>query len=375
MQVLNRYILKNLIVATLFVAFLLSTVLILTQSLRFLELIIESGAGAGTFWALTFLALPRFFEVLMPLSVMIAVIFIYSRMADHSELVVLRTSGFSPIRIARPALMAAAFVTLFLWFVTLWAAPKSLSTMQQMRQLVKSQFSSALLRERVFSRMGQDITMYIQDRLEDGTLEGLMIHDKRDENAAPATILAKRGVIAQEEDGYKVIVYDGTRQSFDPEKQVLQSLEFERYTIDLPVSGDVRQRWQEPDERTVWQLLNPDLSVQRDADNLYGFKVELHRRITAPLLTLAFTVIAVAALVMGQVHRRGRGVYLLGIVMGSVVLQGLFIAAYNMAAQHFAGIIVMYFIVLLPILSGFYLLSGLGERHRRSLFYGKVKSK
>lgn len=372
MQVLNRYILRNLLLATVFVALLLSAVLILTQSLRFLELIIESGAGAGTFWALTLLALPRFFEILMPLSVMISVIFIYSRMADQSELVVLRTSGFSPMRIARPALLAAGIVTVFLWFVTLWAAPASLATMQEMRQIVRSQFSSSLLRERVFSRMGSDITIYIQERSPDGTLEGLMIYDKRDKDEPPSTVLAKRGMITREDDGYKVIVYDGARQSYDQEKQILQTLEFERYTIELPVSRDVRQRWKEPDERTVWQLLNPDLSVARDAESVYEFKVELHRRICAPLLTLAFTIIAVSALVMGQVNRRGQGFYLLGIVLASVALQGIFIAAYNMAASHYAGIFVMYMIVLLPIAGGLYLLSGFGDAHRRVAFYGKT---
>ena len=370
MRVLNRYILKNLLFSTVFVTLLLSSVLILTQSLRFLELIIEAGAGAGTFWALTFLALPRFFEILLPLSVMIATLFIYSRMSEQSELVVLRTSGFSPLAIARPALMAAVWVTLFLWFVTLWAAPKSLSVMQEMRQLVKSQFSIALLQDKVFNRMGKDLTVYVQNRRSDGTLEGLMIHDRRDKNAAPSTVLAARGVMAEQEGGYQVIVYDGTRQSYDPEKRILQKLDFERYTIDLPMGEDVRTRWKEPDERTVGQLLKPDLSVQQDADHIHEFRVELHRRVSAPLLTVAFAVIAVIALVMGPVHRRGQGIRLVLIVLASVTLQGLFIAAYNVAGQNSWGIGLMYVLVLTPIVVGGYLLSGWGEAWRRRLMYG-----
>ena len=362
MRVLNRYILKNLLFSTIFVVGILSIVLILTQSLRFLELIIEAGAGAGTFWALTFLTLPRFFEILMPISLMIGVLFIYSRMADHSELVVLRTSGFSPFAIARPALIAAAIVTVFLWFVTMWAAPKSLSVMQEMRQLVKAQFSTALLRDGVFNRMGKDITVYIQNRAADGTLEGLMIYDDRDKDTQPSTVLAKRGVIVTQDDGYQVIVYEGTRQSYEPERQVLQRLDFERYTIDLPMSDEVHQRWKEPDERTIWQLLNPDLSAPEDSENLQDFRVEIHRRVSAPLLTVSFTVIALLAFVMGSVQRRGQSLRLVLIVLFSVLLQGLFIAAYNMAGENIFGVILMYAIVLLPIIVGGTLLSGYGER-------------
>ena len=54
-------------------------VILLTQSLRFLELVIESGASSGSFWILTLLALPRFFEIIGPLSLMAATIFVYNR--------------------------------------------------------------------------------------------------------------------------------------------------------------------------------------------------------------------------------------------------------------------------------------------------------
>lgn len=371
MRVLNRYILKNLLLATVFIALTLSAVLILTQSLRFLELIIEAGAGAGTFWVLTFLALPRFLEILVPLSAMIAIIFVYSRMAGQSELVVLRTSGFSPMAIARPALILAMMMTVFLWFVTMWAAPKSLAALQHMRQMVKSQFSAALLQDGVFNRLGDDLTVYIQERDSSGALFGLMIYDKREKQGSPSTVLAERGILLEESDGYQVIVYDGTRQSFDGERRVLQRLDFERYTIDLPLSNDIRTRWREPDERTVGELLRPDLSVSRDAKSLRLFRVELHRRVTAPLLTFAFSLIAAAFLVLGPVNRHGNAARLIGVVVICVVLQGLFIAAYNIAGKSLIGIILMYGVVVIPSGIGFYLLSGLGENWRRHFLYGR----
>ena len=61
MNIFDRYIFKNLLIATVFVAVTLAVVIFLTQSLRFLELVIESGASSSAFWVLTMLALPRFF--------------------------------------------------------------------------------------------------------------------------------------------------------------------------------------------------------------------------------------------------------------------------------------------------------------------------
>ena len=60
-MVFDRYLLKHLLLATVFTAVSLAMVIMLTQSLRFLELIINSGASSFSFFALTFLAMPRFF--------------------------------------------------------------------------------------------------------------------------------------------------------------------------------------------------------------------------------------------------------------------------------------------------------------------------
>ena len=57
----DRYLLRQLITALIFISFTLAGVVMLVQSLRFLELVIDSGASSFSFWALTFLSLPRFF--------------------------------------------------------------------------------------------------------------------------------------------------------------------------------------------------------------------------------------------------------------------------------------------------------------------------
>jgi lipopolysaccharide export system permease protein len=86
-MIVNRYIFKNLFLATVFIAVTLAAVIFLTQSLRFLELVINSGASGGAFWMLTMLALPRFFEIILPIALMAGIIFTYNRMTADSELV------------------------------------------------------------------------------------------------------------------------------------------------------------------------------------------------------------------------------------------------------------------------------------------------
>jgi len=367
MKIFDRYIFKNLLIATVFIAMTLAAVIFLTQSLRFLELVIESGASSSVFWALTVLALPRFFEIILPLSLMAATLFIYNRMTSDSELIVVRSVGCAPSTLARPAVTLALLVTLVLLSITLWVAPKSLNTMQHMRQMIKAQFSTLLFREGVFNQIGKGLTVYVRERGEEGSLYGLMIHDGREASKAPATILAKRGTLVSVDEGYQVIVYDGTRHEYGD--GVLKRLNFNRYMIDLPDSDPVRQRWAEPDERTIFELLNPDPAEQRDVESLRDFKVEIHRRIISPLLAVVFTLISCAVLLIGPVDRRGQLRRIIFAVMLVVFIQGVYIAAYNFARQSDLGLFLMYALVFCPLSACVFALSGLSEGVRRRVLY------
>ncbi|MEM7651287.1 MAG: LPS export ABC transporter permease LptF [Pseudomonadota bacterium] len=369
MKIFDRYIFKNLFIATGFVAVTLAVVIFLTQSLRFLELVIESGASSSAFWILTLLALPRFFEIILPLSLMAATLFLYNRMTSDSELIVVRSVGYAPATLAKPAITLALIVTIFLMGITLWVAPKSLSTMQEMRQMIKAQFSTLLFREGVFNEVGQGLTVYVRERGAEGAMNGLMIHDSRAAGQPPSTILAKRGTLVAAPDGYQVIVYEGTRQEYNNESAALKRLNFNRYTIDLPESDPVRQRWAQPDERTIVELLNPDPEVQRDLESLRDFKVEIHRRVVSPLLAIVFTLISCAALLIGPVDRRGQLRRIILAVVAVVIIQGLYIAAYNMARQSDVGLFLMYALVFLPLAGSVFALSGMSERLRRRILY------
>ncbi len=370
MSIMNSYILRHLTIVLLIVSVTLAGVVFLTQSLRFLELVMNSGASSASFWILTFLALPRFFEIILPIALMGAVIFVYNRMAVDSEVIVLRAAGFSPGRIARPALFMAGLLTVFLWFVTLWLSPVALAQMQNMQQLIKASYSVLFFREGVFNSIGDGLTIYVRERLGEGELRGLMIHDNRDKNTDPVTIIAKSGVLVETPEGAKqVLVYDGSRQVFESDSETVSRLNFDRYIIDLPESSPARQRWAEPDERTIFELLDPNLSLQRDRESLHVFMVEANKRLVSPLLAVSFTLIALASLLVGPVDRRGMSMRIAAACAAAVLLQGLFLASYNLSRNFFWGLPLMYLLVLLPIGICGFLLSSRSENIRRRHFY------
>lgn len=366
-MVFDRYLFRVLGIATVFISVTLALVIFLTQSLRQLELVIDSGASGGLFLLLTLLSLPRFFEIILPIALMGAIVFTYHRMTMDSELVVMRAVGVSPRSLARPALWVAGIVMVVVLIMTTWLGPMTMSNMQNMRQIIKAQYSTLLFREGVFNPVN-GLTIFVRDRTLNGDLKGLMIYDSRPQNKAPVTVIAKRGVLVLNEQGQQVIVYDGSRQANDPKTGNLTRLDFARYTIDLPEdNGPVSQHWREPDERTLWELFHPDLANIDDQRARRDFLLEAHRRVISPLLAPAFAVIGLVCLLLGPIDRRGMGRRIMVAVISVCLLEGLYIAAFNLSKKSILGLVMMYALVLVPMAVGFYLLQPGSEKLQQRL--------
>ena len=372
-MIIDRYIFWQLFWTGLFVALTLAAIILLTQSLRFLELVIDSGASGTAFWILTLLALPRFFEIILPLALSISVLFIYNRLTQDSEIAVMRSAGLSPMRLARPAIRLAVLTSALLFVIVGWIGPSALAALQEMRQFIKAEYSALVFREGVFNELGDNVTVYIRERGVDGALMGLLIHDTRAELPAPVTIIAQRGLIVEADKGQQVVVYDGVRQSLNPETGILSRLDFAQYSLDLPQAEGGRDRWVEPDERTFTELFSPDLNNQSDVRQLDAFRAEIHRRISAPFLAVGFCLVGLCCLLLGSVNRQGQGQRIFLAAFLILCGQAAMLGAQNLAVRHPGGIILMYSVALFPILIAGFLLSAAGEDVRRKLFFTQTR--
>ena len=365
-MIFDRYIFRDLCIATVFVALVLALVILLTESLKFLELIINAGASSGSFWILTLLAMPRFFEIILPMAAMAATVFVYNRMTMDSELIVMRATGFSPLRQARPAIALSLSTMFILFAVTVWLTPVSLSGLVLLREEIKAQVSTLLFREGVFTPVGDGLTVFIRERAANGELRGLMIHDSRSGKSPPVTIVARRGQLAMSDKGGQVIVFEGSRQQIDATGSALSQLAFDRYTIDLPEgSGPVSKRWREPEERSMAELLHPSPEDAKDRDIRRQFRIEIQRRLATPFLTLSFTLLALALLLVGPVDRRGQGRRVAAAILSVIAVEGTYTASLNIARHSNLGMVLMYLVIFLPIAGSLFFLYEKSEAVRR----------
>lgn len=372
----DRYVMKALATAVGFATLCLAMIVLLVQSLKLIELIIEANASSSTFFLLMALSMPRLIETVMPISVLAGVLFIYGRMIADNEIVVMRNSGYAVIRLAWPGMMLALAATTCLLALVTWGAPTSLASLQQLRGQVRNQYANLMFREGVFNNFGTGLTAYVRQKDDEGHLLGLMIHDTREiAGGGPAiTIVAKGGQAIAGDSGQKILVYDGSRQEYNAATGKLSRLDFQKYTIDIPYTAeDSADRWPEPDERTLPALFAAKDDPDETPEARYQFVNEIHHRLSSLFTPLALALIGMGALLLSPFRR---GAQVPPIIVAAVLAlgqQGLGIIASNVAKNSYLGIPLMYMASIVPVLVALFVISPYGERAIIRLMRRKTK--
>ncbi len=145
---IDRYLFRQLSLALIAVTVGLAALVWLTQSLRFIELVLDRGLSLVVFVELTSLMLPSFFAVILPITTFIVVLFVYVRLAADRELVVMRAAGLSQGTLARPAVILALLATGLCVMLNLWLVPLSHTAFRQWQFEIRNQLVGVLLRQR-----------------------------------------------------------------------------------------------------------------------------------------------------------------------------------------------------------------------------------
>ncbi|HEV7266042.1 MAG TPA: LPS export ABC transporter permease LptF [Falsiroseomonas sp.] len=327
MKRIDRYILRQLAGGLLAVTAGLAALVWLTQSLRFIELVLDRGLSLAVFLELTSLMLPGFVAVILPITTFIVVLFVYVRMNTDRELVVLRAAGLSPVRLARAGMMIALASVAIGYVLNIWLVPLTYGAFRVWQFEIRNEMAAILLQEGVFSLVGDDLTVYARTRDRDGTLRGILVHDQR-QAGAPVTIIAEEGRITSTPLGPRVVLRNGVRQQMEStgpgQPPRLSVLSFRENSLDLARATQQEEvRSRDSRERSVAELLNPDPAEQLSPREISRFHAEAHQRLSAPLTAATYALVGLAVALTGQFRRHGGGMRLVagtGITVGLLAL-------------------------------------------------------
>lgn len=352
MSILDKYLIRHALTATLFTTAVVTAVIWLTQALRLLELVLDRGAPVSVLLWMLLLTVPTFFSLVLPLGLTLAVLFVLYKLSMDSELVVMRATGMSNVRLARPLLLLAGVGVLAGYIVAFGISPAANRELSRQEFLVKNDYALVLLRDGMFNKLGDNITVYVRERVSNNELRGILMHDASKPEKTD-TLIAERGIVVNSNIGTggsaRVVLLNGIRQERDNATGTISELTFRQYAIDLAqFSKDYQERWQQPRERNVMGLLT-ETRFSDDPMVIGRLYAELHSRFASPLLALSFVLFALAVLLTARIGRHGAAGNLVVAAIVIVLWQVAVLTCISNIPRYDVLAYALYGVVLLPL--------------------------
>ena len=306
MKLLQRYIFSQAFRPAVLSLSALALLALLTQSLQTLDLIVENRQSAGTFFYITFLALPQLISIILPLAVFMAAIYALNRMTNDSELVVAKANGVSPWSMGTPVLRLGVYALMLHLIINLILQPLSFREMRAEILTVKTDIASQMVQAGRFVTPAPNLTVYTREILPDGELQDVLIYDGRDADSK-STHIAKTGRLQRSENSTSLVLFNGSVQTPIADGG-LDVINFETYQLDLSdvVALDNVLRLKSSD-RFLHELLRPDPRDYITPKSRREMSAEGHARLAAPLWNMALVLVALAFILRGQHSKLGNG--------------------------------------------------------------------
>ncbi len=207
-SILSRYIVRQAAGAVLLILLSLTGVVWIALALRQLNLVTSQGQDTWLFIKMTFLALPNLMALIAPVALLVASIHVLNRLNGDSELIVMTAGGGTIWTIARPLLLVALLVSIAVGLSNHFVLPWSLRTLRDYVIQVRTDLITQVIQPGRFSSPEANLTFHIRDRARDGELQGLVMHDAREQKQV-STFLAERGWIVKQDNAAYLMIESG----------------------------------------------------------------------------------------------------------------------------------------------------------------------
>jgi lipopolysaccharide export system permease protein len=310
-RTLARYLISEILPPFFFGLLAFTFVLLIARILKLIELVVTRGVPLLQIAKLLSLILPTFLELTVPMAFLLAILLGLGRLSHDQEILALKASGVSPLRILWPiahlALIIAA-ITLLLTMVARPAANQALK--KELYNIAKSRIGTAL-KEKVFNDDFPKILIYVEEIIPPGnTAQGVLIVDKRDPQRDDI-ILGKVAIISTDEqtNTLGLRLFDGSIYEREKKRPGFSQTRFNIYDYKLDLDdlvGPVKKKDSGPKEVSLNHLIATIHQKEDSGVKAIPERMELQQRFSFAFVPLIFCLLGVSLILLPHSARAGR---------------------------------------------------------------------
>ncbi len=310
LKILDRYMIKDLAPSFALAVGVLTFFLVIDRVYQLTDLVITKSVPFHFVLGLLLFMLPGVLTLTVPMALLVSVLLVGGRLAGDLEVVALKASGVSPLRLFRPFLGIGILVCGIVAVLTLVIAPAASGAFQnQLFQILQTKATTGI-KERTFTASFSQMVMYVDDiSPSQMALRGLLVSDERDAKLS-RIIVAREGRLFSDAKNRRVTMrfIDGSvseTDTGDPRRFRLTA--FSLYDLNLPLDNPQRtaERIEKPEKEMPLSVLRETIAeLKRQGQIVRPFEVELHKRFSLPVAALVFILVGFPLGIRS--HRGGR---------------------------------------------------------------------
>jgi LPS export ABC transporter permease LptF/LPS export ABC transporter permease LptG len=236
--ILDRYVVREVLPPSGLGLLLFTFILVLDSISQLMKILVSRGADLQTVVRAFLYLLPSIFSVTIPMAFLLGVLLAFGRLASDSEIVALRASGVSPLRLLRPVLLLSALAMGSTFFVVAEALPASNQAYRELVFTLMVSKAKSGLQPRVFNDdLIPNIVIYVSDMdPQTGDWRNVFMHDNRIPQK-PKVVVARGGslLIDKERKLVEIRLQQGVTYTFQPATPAAyERLEFKEHDWPLP---------------------------------------------------------------------------------------------------------------------------------------------
>ena len=283
-KILGRYILREVLVASVVVTFVLLVILLANQIAVVLERAALNQYPQGVVLQLIGLGALQNLSILIPVGLLLGVVLAFGRLYHDSEMAAALACGISPRSLYATVAMLAVAVAGILAWLTLSLAPDATAQALSLRSAAVRAGQFAPIAPGKFRAFGGgSAVVYAETANADGTLGNVFVEHNHGSKVEVA--LAERARHSVTPDGmtHTITLYDGERFEGVPGSPQFRMVRFAEHVVpvQVPALSDVIRNLDAQPTRALLESSDPDK------------RAELHWRVALPTMCLVLTLLAV----------------------------------------------------------------------------------
>ena len=277
--------LKNYI--TILLAF--GLIIWITQAVRLLDLIGEEGNSIKTYFLYILSIVPKFFSRISLIIFFISLVVTISKFEENNELRALWFSGMEKKKFINYLLRSSIILILILVIFRCFVVPYFSNYSRYLLLNTGVGGISPLLKQNNFNNPLKKITIYVGKKNQINEIEDIILFE--DNEDIKKTIIAKSGVIINENNKNLLVLVDGSIQEERKDKKI-SILDFDKTTLDLSQYNKKTVDYYKPNEILFFELIKK-LNLNKDNNLLFSNIIgELNDRIAMPLFIPSLVLLA-----------------------------------------------------------------------------------